>query len=186
MLPNFCLFLSMLVNDERALYFPVTHTHGGMYQLFSFLLFCSLCAYQCSMMALVFGCILTFFGFFNQCLCPLPCGQRLMDISGVGVQLSLALTWPMIRSSVCDENGGCRWGDGATALLLAQLFFFFASVFSRCMREPRYERRKEDKEEKSAGDDNAATTMPATTMTARTMPKDFKTSGRQLSFFLPR
>lgn len=107
------------------------------------------------MMALVFGCILTFFGFFNQCLCPLPCGQRLMDISGVGVQLSLALTWPMIRSSVCDENGGCRWGDGATALLLAQLFFFFASVFSRCMREPRYERRKEDKEEKSAGDDNA-------------------------------
>ena len=107
------------------------------------------------MMALIFGCSLTFFGFFNQCLCPLPCGQRLMDISGVGVQLSLALTWPMIRSSVCDENGGCRWGDGATALLLAQLFFFFASVFSRCMREPRYERRKEDKEEKSAGDDNA-------------------------------
>ena len=103
------------------------------------------------MMALVFGCILTFFGFFNQCLCPLPCGQRLMDISGVGVQLSLALTWPMIRSSVCDENGGCRWGGGATALLLAQLFFFFASVFSRCMREPRHERRKEDKEEKMNG-----------------------------------
>ena len=124
--------------------------------------------YQCSMMALVFGCILTFFGFFNQCLCPLPCGQRLIDISGVGVQLALALTWPMIRSSVCDEYGGCSWGGGATALLLAQLFFFAASVFSRCMREPRYERRKERKEDKkeeegeeeapeeeSAGDDNA-------------------------------
>ena len=58
---------------------------------------------------------------------------------------------------VADDTffGVCRWGDGATALLLAQLFFFFASVSSRCMREPRYERRKEDKEEKSAGDDNA-------------------------------
>ena len=106
------------------------------------------------MMALIFGCLLTFFGFFNQCLCPLPCGQRLMDISGVGVQLSLALTWPMIRSSVCDAYGGCSWGGGATALLIAQLSFFFASVFSRCMREPRYERRKERKEE-SSGDDNA-------------------------------
>jgi hypothetical protein len=106
------------------------------------------------MMALAFGCILTFFGFFNQCLCPLPLGQRLMDISGVGVQLSLALTWPMIRSSVCDQFGGCSWGRGATALLLAQVFFFFASVFSRCMREPRYERRKEREEERS-GDDNA-------------------------------
>lgn len=26
-----------------------------------------------SMMALILGCILTFYGFFKQCLCPLPC-----------------------------------------------------------------------------------------------------------------
>lgn len=35
----FCFFLSMLVNDERALYFPVTHTHEGMYQSFPFFCF---------------------------------------------------------------------------------------------------------------------------------------------------
>ena len=27
------------------------------------------------------------------------------------------------------------------------IFFFFASLFSRCMREPRYERREKRKEE---------------------------------------
>lgn len=70
----------------------------------------------CSMMALVFGCILTFFAFFNQCLCPLPLGQKLMDISGVMVQISLALTWPMIRSSVCDRYG-CSWGSGEYCLI---------------------------------------------------------------------
>lgn len=102
-------------------------------------------ARACSMMALILGCILTFYGFFKQCLCPLPCSQIIMDISGVLLQISLALVWPMIRSDVCMSNGGCRWGDGAWALLLAQIFFFVASIFSRCMREPRHERRKEQK-----------------------------------------
>ena len=96
----------------------------------------------CSMMGLILGCILTFFGFFKQCLCPLPCSQIIMDISGVALQISLALVWPMIRSDVC-QTYGCRWGGGATALLLAMIFFFAASIFSRCMREPRYERKKE-------------------------------------------
>ena len=68
----------------------------------------------CSMMALCFGCIMTFFGFFKQCLCPLPCGQKIIDISGVMTEISLALTWPMIRSDVC-ELYGCSWGGGATA-----------------------------------------------------------------------
>mmetsp|Transcript_42745 Transcript_42745/g.90870 ORF Transcript_42745/g.90870 Transcript_42745/m.90870 type:complete len:95 (+) Transcript_42745:2-286(+) len=69
-----------------------------------------------------------------------------MDISGAMLQISLALTWPMIRSSVCDRYG-CSWGGGASALLVAQLSFFFASAFTRCMREPRYERIKKRKEE---------------------------------------
>ena len=56
----------------------------------------------CSMMGLILGCILTFFGFFKQCLCPLPCSQIIMDISGVALQISLALVWPMIRSDVCQ------------------------------------------------------------------------------------
>ena len=100
----------------------------------------------CSMMGLIFGCILTFFGFFNQCLRPLPMGNKLMDISGVMTQISLALTWPMIRSKVCDTYG-CSWGGGATALLMSQLFYFAASVFTRCIREPRYERIKARKDE---------------------------------------
>ena len=56
----------------------------------------------CSMMALILGCILAVFGFFKQCLCPLPCSQIIMDISGVALQISLALVWPMIRSDVCQ------------------------------------------------------------------------------------
>jgi len=72
---------------------------------------------------------------------PLPFGNKMIDISGVMVQISLALVWPMIRSSVCDTYG-CSWGGGATALICSQLFFFAASIFTRCMREPRYERRQ--------------------------------------------
>ncbi|KAL7497875.1 hypothetical protein ACHAWT_009118 [Skeletonema menzelii] len=101
----------------------------------------------CSMMGFILGCILAFFGFFKQCLCPLPCSQIIMDISGIGLQISLALVWPMIRSQVC-KTFGCRWGGGATALLLAQIFFFAASILSRCMREPRYERRKTERNSK--------------------------------------
>ena len=105
------------------------------------------------MKGLIFRCILMFFGFFKQCLCPLPLGQKLIDISGAIVQISLALTWPMIRSSVCDEYG-CSWCGGASALLIAQLSFFFASVCSRCMREPRHERIQKRKEEEDANNDN--------------------------------
>ena len=99
-------------------------------------------ARACSMMALIFGIILAIFGFFNQCLCPLPCTQRVLDLSGLGVQVGLILTWPMIRSDVCEEFGGCSWGSGATSLMLSQLFYLIASLFTRCMREPRYKRRQ--------------------------------------------
>lgn len=100
-------------------------------------------ARACSMMALIFGCVLGFFGFFNQCLCPLPCSQRILDLSSVGVQIGLALTWPMIRSDICDLDGGCSWGSGSTALILAQLLYLAAGIFTRCMREPRYMRRQD-------------------------------------------
>ena len=113
----------------------------------------------CSMMGLIFGCILTFFGFFKQCLCPLPLGNKLIDISGVMLQISLALVWPMIRSSVCKEYG-CSWGGGATALICSQLFFFFASVFTRCMREPRYERRQKRLAQEEAEENLQSSLLP--------------------------
>jgi hypothetical protein len=103
-------------------------------------------ARACSMMAPL-CCILAHFGFCtfaNQCLCPMPCTQKVLDISVAGVQLSLALTWPMVQTAACNEFGGCTWADGSTALLLAQLFYFFASIFSRCMREPRYKRKQNE------------------------------------------
>mmetsp|Transcript_51476 Transcript_51476/g.95266 ORF Transcript_51476/g.95266 Transcript_51476/m.95266 type:complete len:235 (-) Transcript_51476:328-1032(-) len=103
-------------------------------------------ARACSMMALCFACIFLFFLLFKQCLCPLPCSQPIMDITGTLTNISLALVWPIIRSSVCDRYG-CSWGGGYTALLLTQIFYLVASVFTRCMREPRYERRKEEREQ---------------------------------------
>lgn len=109
-------------------------------------------ARACSVMALVFGSLLALFAFFNQCLCPLPFTQPILDISGAGVQVSLALTWPMVRTAACDQFGGCIWDDGATSLLLSQVFYFCASVFTRCMREPRYKRKQNEqpKDDKAA------------------------------------
>ena len=46
---------------------------------------------------------------------------------------------------------GCSWGDGAAALLLSHIFYLIASIFARCMRDPRYKRRQEeDGEDKKA------------------------------------
>jgi len=99
-----------------------------------------------SMMALCFGFIFLIVGFIKQCCCKLPCAQMLLNISGTCVTLSLALVWPMIRSDVCDQYG-CTWGGGATALTLSMIFYFAASVFSCCMREPRYVRKQQRQQE---------------------------------------
>lgn len=101
-----------------------------------------------SMMGLCFGCVLLFVGFFKQCIVPLPCSQILMDISGMGSSVSLALVWPIARSDVCSLIG-CRWGSGATALLVSMCLYVAASLFARCMREPRYIRRQNEAEEES-------------------------------------
>lgn len=102
---------------------------------------------QC-VMVLVFGAILAVVARFHQCLLPLPCTQRILDLSGAGVHFGPALTWPMIRSNACDSLGGCGWGDDATALLQSQIFYLIASVVSRCMREARYKSRQERGEER--------------------------------------
>ena len=96
------------------------------------------------------------------------------------VQISLALTWPMIRSSVCDLYG-CSWGGGATALLLAQLFFFFASVFTRCMREPRYVRVKKRREEEEIAE---ITCKVACWLAAIMHERDGVASGQPLSLLV--
>lgn len=62
-------------------------------------------ARACSMMALIFGCLLLSFGFFKQYFCPLPFSQPVMDLSATGVQISLALIWPVWRSDICNEYG---------------------------------------------------------------------------------
>ena len=100
-----------------------------------------------SMMGLCFGGIFAVFLLFQQCLFPLPCGQRLMDLSATGVQISLALTWAITWSDVCDTFGGCSWGDGAIALLICQGLYFGAGIFNRCMREPRYKRHEERRDD---------------------------------------
>jgi hypothetical protein len=95
-----------------------------------------------SLMAVIFGCLLTFFGFFKQCLCKLPCSQIILDVSGFGVQICLSLVWPIWRSQPC-KTFGCEWGEAATFLLISQLCYLAAAIFSRCMRDPRYVRKQE-------------------------------------------
>jgi hypothetical protein len=93
--------------------------------------------------ALIFGCLILLLGFFKQCLCKIPCTNIIMNISGFGVQISMALVYVAWANKLCD-NGGCYWGEGMTYNLLAQIFYAVSSCLVRCMREPRYERRKDD------------------------------------------
>ena len=99
------------------------------------------CAQVCSIMSFVFGGVLLVYGFFKQCLCPLPCTQLLMDISSTGVQICLALVYVIWLSEACDLYK-CISGDGVSYLVCTQILWLIAGCFSRCMREGRSERHE--------------------------------------------
>jgi hypothetical protein len=105
------------------------------------------CARVCSIMAIIFGGILLVFGFFKQCIIPLPCTQKLMDLSATFVQIFLGLVYVIWWTDLCDEFY-CSYGNGSINLILTQLFWLAAGIFSRCMRPGRYERRDEIRDER--------------------------------------
>lgn len=106
------------------------------------------CARVCSVMGLCFGALLFVLIFFKQCIRPLPCSQQLMDLSSMMVQVSLALVYVIWMSDACDLYI-CSHGDGATLLILTQVFWLCGGCFTRCMRDGRYERRDEIAAEKA-------------------------------------
>ncbi len=100
------------------------------------------CARVCSVMAFIFGALLLVLIIFKQCIFPLPCSQFLMDISSTIIQVSLALVYVIWMSSACNLYV-CEFGEGSIYLILAQIFWFSAGCFTRCMRGGRWERRDE-------------------------------------------
>lgn len=102
------------------------------------------CARVCSIMGLIFGAAILFFGTFKQCICNLPCSGLILSISHLGVQIMLSLVWVVHLNQVCDKTS-CSWGEGATYLLTTQLLYLGAGIFTRCLPEPRYKREKEAK-----------------------------------------
>jgi hypothetical protein len=99
------------------------------------------CARVTSLMAFGFGGILLVFGFFKQCLFPLPCTHLLMDLAATGVQICLALVYVIWMSEACDMYQ-CVYGNGATYLVATQGLWLIVGCFSRCMRDGRSERRR--------------------------------------------
>lgn len=106
------------------------------------------CARVCSVMGLCFGFLLFVLIFFKQCIIPLPCSQRLMDLSSTMVQVSLALVYVMWMADACDLYI-CNYGKGGTYLILSQCLWLAGGCFTRCMRGGRYERRDEIAAEKA-------------------------------------
>lgn len=101
------------------------------------------------MMALVFGCCFLFWGVFHQYLRPLPCTRLILPLCGTGTTLSLALVWPMYRTDLCNTVA-CTWGTMSTTLLISQLAYLIATLFTRCMREPRYIRNQQQQQNESS------------------------------------
>ena len=101
-------------------------------------------AQVCSIISLCSGAILTFFGFCKQCCFQLPCSQLIMDLSSVLTQVTLALVYLVWGSTVCKDLYNCSWGQGQGLLVLTQIFWLAAGCFTRCMRDGRSERRKDD------------------------------------------
>ena len=106
------------------------------------------CSRVCAVVGIFCGLILTVFGFFKQCLCPLPCSQIIMDLSATGVQIMLALVYVIYLTEACNRYQ-CYAGQGLTYLYSSQILWLAASCFTRCMRPGRYERRDEIAAEKA-------------------------------------
>lgn len=54
-------------------------------------------------MALIFGAALLFFGLYKQCLCKLPLTKLIMDLSGLGIQICMALVYVVgWRNDICE------------------------------------------------------------------------------------
>jgi hypothetical protein len=100
------------------------------------------CAKVCGALAVVFGCIVVVFGFMKQCLFQLPCTQPIMDLSGVCIQLFLALVYVIYLTDTCS-NFECDPGEGLICLIVTQVFWIVASCLSRCMRPGRRERARD-------------------------------------------
>ena len=106
----------------------------------------------CSALALGAGALLVLVCAWRQCLCGLPGGHIATDVLGGIVLLALSLVWAMTGSGVCYKHGGCSLGEGAVALVSAQGGFLVAVACRRCMRDPRHERRKREKERVTEAD----------------------------------
>ena len=100
-------------------------------------------AQLCTIIALCSGGILLVFGFFKQCIIPLPCSQLIMDLASTLTQVCLALVYLVWLSETCKEDYDCTWGDSGILLILTQVFWLAAGCFTRCMRPGRRERAKE-------------------------------------------
>jgi hypothetical protein len=69
-----------------------------------------------------------------------------MDLSGFMTQLSLGLVWVTWSAEACRTRG-CQWGEGTSMLVATHCLYLVASIFTRCMRDPRYKRRQDAKDE---------------------------------------
>ena len=66
-------------------------------------------AQVCGCLAPIFGLILLLLVVMNQWCCKVPCGGILIGISHVGVNLSMALVWLIIRNDVCVSTYYFEW-----------------------------------------------------------------------------
>ena len=110
-------------------------------------------AQVCAVLAPIFGLILIILITLNQCCCPIPCSGIIVSLSYTGTQICTALIWLVHKTDLCDVTG-CDWGQAASGNVLAQIMYFIAAVFHKCMPSPKESAaiRKADAAEKKAAE----------------------------------
>jgi hypothetical protein len=109
-------------------------------------------AQVCAALAPAFGLLIFFLTSFNQFCCPIPCSGILVSISYFGAQVCTALIWLILRSDVCALFS-CEWGRAASGNVIAQIMYFVAAIFHKCLPSPKEiaaNRRAEAAEKKAA------------------------------------
>jgi hypothetical protein len=110
----------------------------------------------CAVLAPAFGILIFFLTSFNQFCCPIPCSGILVSISYFGAQICTALIWLIFRSDICSKFT-CEWGRAASGNVIAQIMYFVAAIFHKCLPSPKEiaANRRADEAEKKAADAEA-------------------------------
>jgi hypothetical protein len=91
-----------------------------------------------AVLSLLLSCSLVTIGFIKQFI-NFPCSEFLIHYLGAAIQICTSLMYMTWKSELCTTFG-CKWGAGASYIIVAQGVYLASSVAFACTTASRVER----------------------------------------------